>query len=622
MTGPETLAPAAEFAPATDGDWRKLVEAVLKGAPFARLESRTYDGLPIEPLYPRAAGASTIAGRAPGAAWTIMQRVDHPDPAAANVQALDDLQNGATGLALVFAGSFSANGFGLDGAPDHLARALDGVKFDAGITLELDLAPFARDVPQHIADLVKRSADPGTVDIRFGYDPLTAAAIAGKIPLPWHDIAALMARLVRALADAGFKGPFAVGDGRIIHNAGGAEAQELAYALASAVTHLRALEASGMALSAARDAIYFRLAADADQFLTMAKFRAARKLWARIEAACGLGPKPVTIAAETAWRMMTRRDPYVNMLRSAIAVAAAGLGGADSITVLPHTAALGLPDAFARRAARNTQLVLLEEANLFRVGDPAAGSGALEAMTQELCTAAWSLFRDIEAAGGVWSALQAGLVQQRVAAVRAERDKAVARRRDMLTGTNEFPNIQETAPSVLDVAPVKYSVGGPVAVTMAALPHIRLAEPFERLRDASDKIQARSGARPKIFLAALGKPAEFNARANFARNFFEAGGIEAIGGGEAPSPLVDAFKASDSQIACLCGSDKGYDSDAAGAAAALKAAGARHIYLAGRPGAREADLLAAGVQSFIYEGCDALATLNAAYDILGDERVN
>ncbi len=616
MTGAENLPTAADFAPATGEAWRKLVDGVLKGAPFARLESRTYDGLPIEPIYPRATGARTIAGGAPGAAWTVMQRVDHPDPALANAQALDDLQNGATGLALIFAGSVNANGFGLDGSPDHLARMLDGVKPDAGITLELDLAPFARDVPQHVADLLRRGIDPGTIDIRFGYDPLTAAAIAGKIPLPWNDIAALMARLVRTLVAAGFKGPFAVGDGRVIHNAGGAEAQELAYALASAVAYLRALEASGMTLSAARDAIYFRFAADTDQFLTMAKLRAARKLWARIEEACGLAPKPVTIAAETAWRMMTRRDPYVNMLRNAIAVAAAGLGGADSITVLPHTAALGLPDAFARRAARNTQLVLLEEANLFRVADPAAGSGALEAITQELCAAAWSLFREIEIAGGIWSALQTGLVQERVAAVRAERAKAVARRRDMLTGTNEYPNIQETAPAVLDVAPIKFSAGGPVAVTIAALPHIRLAEPFEKLRETSDKIQAQTGARPKIFLATLGKAADFAARVNFAKNFFEAGGIEAIGGDEAPAPLDIAFKASGARIACLCGSDKSYDSDAGGAAAALRAAGARHIYLAGQPGPREADLQAAGVQSFIYGGSDALATLKAAYDIL------
>src|SRR5262249_34888836 len=152
-------------------------------------------------------------------------------------------------------------------------------------------------------------------------------------------------------------------------------AQELAFAVASAVDYLRTLEASGVPLDAARRMIYFRLSADADQFLTIAKFRALRKLWARIEQACGLAPRPAHVAAETVWRMMTSRDPSVNMLRTPIAAAAAGLGGADTITALPHTAALGLPEAFARRVVRNTQLILLEESNLARVADPAAGSG-------------------------------------------------------------------------------------------------------------------------------------------------------------------------------------------------------------------------------------------------------
>jgi methylmalonyl-CoA mutase len=618
MTDPSNPRPAADFAPATGDDWRRLVDAVLKGAPFARLESRTYDGLPIEPLYGRAPKASPVPGRAPGAAWTVMQRVDHPDPAAANAQALDDLKNGATGLVLVFVGSVSANGFGLDASPATLGRVLDGVQLDAGVAIDLNLSPPTRHVVRDFAALVKsRGIAPSKVDLRASINPIGGFAASGHSPKSWAELAPSFAAMVGELATNGFAGPFAVADGRIIHNAGGSEAQELAFALASAVAYLRAFEAGGMALAAARDAIYFRLSADAEQFLTMAKFRAARKLWARIEGACGLAPKPVMIAAETAWRMMTGRDPYVNMLRTTIAVAAAGLGGADSITVLPHTAPLGLPDPFARRIARNTQLLLLEESNLFRVADPAAGSGALEAITHELCTKAWSLFQDIEKEGGVRAALQTGLIQRHVAAVRAEREKAVARRTAVLTGTNEFPNIRETAPAVLDVAPVAPPAEGPAAVTTAALPRIRLAEPFERLRDASDKILARSGARPKIFLAALGKPADFSARANFAKNFFEAGGIEAIGGEDAPSPLADTFKASGAALACLCASDKVYDSEASGATAALKAAGARHIYLAGRPGTREAALQAAGVQSFIYEGCDALATLNAAYDILG-----
>jgi methylmalonyl-CoA mutase len=322
------------------------------------------------------------------------------------------------------------------------------------------------------------------------------------------------------------------------------------------------------------------------------------------------------IAAETAWRMMSRRDAHVNMLRTTIAVAAAGLGGADSVTALPHTAPLGLPDGFARRAARNTQLVLLEESNLSRVADPAAGSGALEALTQQLCATAWSLFQDIEKAGGAWAALQTGLIQRQVAAVRAERQKAVAYRKDILTGATEFPNIYEDTPAVLAVEPVAVPSEAPATSASTPVPRIRLAEPFEALRDASDKILAQTGVRPRVFLATLGPAATFTARANFARNFFEAGGIEAHCRDDDSPPLPAAFMASGAALACLCGSDKTYDSEAESGAAALKEAGARHIYLAGRPGEREGALRAAGVQSFVYEGCDALATLSAAYDIL------
>src|SRR3984957_3892941 len=305
MTAPETSSFAGDFAPATNDDWRKLVAAVLKGAPFERLESRTYDGFTIEPLYERAAAARTIPGRAPGAAWTIMQRVDHPDPAAANAQALDDLENGATGLVLVFAGSVSANGFGLDPSPATLTRALDGIDLTA-VAIDLNLSPATRHVVRDFAALVKaRGIAPAKVDLRASINPIGGFAASGRGPRSWEELAPSFAAMVAELTAAGFRGPFAVADGRIIHNAGGSEAQELAFALASAVAYLRALEAHGMALTAARDAIYFRLSADADQFLTMAKFRAARKLWARVEQACALAPKPAMVTAETAWRMMT-----------------------------------------------------------------------------------------------------------------------------------------------------------------------------------------------------------------------------------------------------------------------------------------------------------------------------
>ncbi|MGA7429367.1 MAG: methylmalonyl-CoA mutase family protein [Xanthobacteraceae bacterium] len=619
MTTAETPSLAGDFAPATRADWRKLVDAVLKGAPFEKLESKTYDGLTVEPLYERDRSAHAITGRAPSQAWTILQRVDHPDPAAANAQALTDLENGATGLILIFAESISANCFGLEPSAAALARVLDGIDLTAGIALDLNLSPSSRHIVGDLADLVKsKGVAPAAVDIRFSINPIGGFAACGTSPRRWPDMAPYFAKMVRGFADDGFRGPLAVADGRVIHNAGGSDAQELAFALASAVTYLRALETGGMILSRARDAIYFRLSADADQFLTMAKFRAVRKLWARVEAACGLTPKPVMVTAETAWRMMTKRDAYVNMLRNAIAVTAAGLGGADAITTLPHTAPLGLPDAFARRAARNTQLLLLEESNLARVGDPAAGSGALETLTEQLCTAAWSQFQEIEKAGGAWAALESGFIQKNAAAILAERQKAAARGKDTLTGTNAYPDMHETTPTVLDVAPLPSKKNGavPIAVSAEPLPRIRLAEPFENLRDRSDAILAKTGARPKVFLANLGKLSEFTARATFAKSFFEAGGIATVSndGFSSLDEMFAAFKASRAAIACLCSSDEVYEREATTAAKAL-APMTKHLYLAGRPADQDA-LKTAGIGTFIFAGGDMVAVLQATYQIL------
>ncbi len=614
----DDLALAAEF-PATDrADWRKLVDAALKGRSFDKLVSKTYDGIAVEPLYERAAGAQPVAGRAPGQPWTIMQRIDHPDPRAANAQALDDLENGATGLTLVFTGSLNANGYGLAATPEVIKQLLDGVQLDAGIVIDLNLSPATRGAVQLLAAYVKESGRaPASVDLRASINPIGGFAASGATPATWSELSKRMAGAIGDLAAQGYRGPFAVADGRIVHNAGGSEAQELAFALAAAVDCLRALEAAGVPLEAARGMIYFRMAADDDEFLTIAKFRAVRKLWARIEEACGLAPKAATVAAETAWRMMTARDPYVNMLRTTIAVAAAGLSGADTISALPHTAALGLPDAFARRVVRNTQLILLEESNLHKVADPSAGGGGIEHLTGALCDAAWALFQIYDDAGGAWASLERGLIQRDVAAVREKRQRDIGRRIKPITGVSDYPNLQEEIAGVLDPVRVAPPNEADAVPSIAPLPSLRLAAPFEALRDASDAILAKTGARPKVFLANLGKLSDFNARATFAKNFYEAGGVEAVmnDGFKSLTELTAAFKASGAKLACLCSSDKIYETQAAEAASALKNAGAI-VYLAGRPGDHESAWNKAGVSTYIYAGCDVLSTLRAAHDMI------
>jgi methylmalonyl-CoA mutase len=316
--------------------------------------------------------------------------------------------------------------------------------------------------------------------------------------------------------------------------------------------------------------------------------------------------------------MLTQRDAYVNMLRATMASFAAGLAGANAITVLPHTLALGLPDAFARRAARNTQLVLLDESNLAKVSDPAAGSGGIESLTQALCEAAWALFQEIEKAGGVFAALEQNLIQRKVAATRVARETSIARCKEVLTGASAFPNLNEAQVAVLNVKAVELAPSGDAKIKFEALSPMRLAAPFEHLRDRSDEILKTKGTRPKVFLASLGTSADFTARATFAGSLFETGGIQAVGseGFADPAALSAAFKASGAALACICSSDKVYAEHAASAAKALQAAGAKHIYLAGRAGEQEASLRAAGVKDFIFAGGDALKILEQAYGLM------
>ncbi|MBX3535302.1 MAG: methylmalonyl-CoA mutase small subunit [Xanthobacteraceae bacterium] len=600
---------AAEFPAATRQDWLKLVESALKGAPFEKkLVSKTYDGISIQPLYERAKDAKRVAGRPDGEPWGVVQRVDIRDPKEANKQALRDLENGATGLKLVLPGSPGDYGFALPASKEALAQAFDEVWLDAA-EIELDVGPLAKDAPLWLAEIAKeRGIDPAKANFRFGLDPLGAIALHGKSSAPWKELAPQFASTVNDLTKRGFKKSLAATDGRIMHASGGSEAQELAYVLACGVEYMRALEAGGSPLNDARQALFFRLAADSDQFLTIAKFRALRKLWARVEEAAALQPQPIFISAETAWRMITKRDPNVNMLRMTMAVAAASFGGANSITALPHTIALGLPDGFARRVARNTQTVLLEESNLFRVGDPAAGSGGIEALTAELCETAWKLFQEIEAAGGLAAALQSGLLQKNVAETRAARERNIAIRKDAITGTSEFPNVNENKEAVLDDKPGAPLI--PFPEISEPLARTRLAEPFEALRDAADAMKER----PKVFLANLGKAADFTTRTTFARNFFEAGGIAAVPGEGLTSPedAVKAFKASGAKLACICSSDEVYDAQAEAVAKALKNAGAS-VWLAGRASDKGAAYKAAGIGGFVYTGCDVIAALKEAH---------
>ncbi|MGW3818238.1 methylmalonyl-CoA mutase family protein [Streptomyces sp. NPDC005046] len=592
------LALAAEFPSATHDQWQLLVEGVLRksgrevssATAEDALSTALEDGLATRPLYtardtatdPGFPGFAPFvrAGRPEGntvGGWDVRQR----HTAADNALVLGDLENGVTSLWLAV---------GEGGIPvSSLEKVLAGVY--------LDLAPVAldagRDVESAARELFRlyeeRGVVPSEVRGNLGADPLGHEARTGAA----MDFAPAASLALRCVDE--YPGLRAVTvDALPYHEAGGSAAQELGASLATGVAYLRELTGAGLSVEQACAQIEFRYAATADQFLTIAKFRAARRLWARVAEVCGApGAGAQVQHAVTSPVMMSRRDPWVNMLRTTVATLAAGVGGADAVTVLPFDHALGLPDAFARRIARNTSTILIEESHLSRVIDPAGGSWYVEKLTDELAHAGWEFFQGIEQNGGQAAALRSGRLGQDLAATWAARSAKLAKRREPITGVSEFPHLAERQ---VERVPAPASPSG-------GLPRVRRDEAYEELRARSDAHLAATGARPRVYLATIGPAAAHTARSTFVANLFQAGGIE---------PVTDGtFEDSGATEACLCSSDALYEEQAASTAEALAAAGARHVFLAGRPGQY------AGVDAYVFAGCDAVAVLSATLDRMG-----
>ncbi|POF31748.1 methylmalonyl-CoA mutase family protein [Roseibium marinum] len=651
FTGPDSFFSSDEEA------WWASVDRALKGAPREKLFSSTEDGLEIAPLYARRPDTPARSLRSDAGDWRVVQRIDIADPDEANAQLLDDLQSGASGLELVLPGALSSNGHAI-GVSDlaGMEALLSDVQPDL-IDIRIDAGPRTPEfLALMLALLERRKLDPSLVAITAGFDPYGWMAVNATARQDFEVITKRMQDLVLSVRDTGSAMRAMNADGSVWHNAGATPAQELAFVLAAAVAHLRQLEDAGLAPQEWAERISMCLVADADQFGTIAKARAIRALWSCVLEAAGLPQSPAALHMTTSYRMLTERDPWVNLLRNTVAAFSSGIGGADSVCVLPHTLAVGLPDGFARRLARNTQSILLEESNLAKVTDPAAGSGAMEDRTEKLCVAAWELFQEIEAAGGLPDALSQGLVQKHIGAAKAELDSKVARRKRPITGVSEFPDLSETAVHVLRDGGGARQALRPELPDLTALPPPgdgrwfaalralalegvslvdpssrkdpekrdpsfpvlqggRIAEPFEELRAAAASFEAATGAPPKIFLASLGTPAQFTPRASWTANAFAAGGIRVAGPAVHASleELLAAFKESGATLACLVSCDDVYEDEAESAARALKAAGAVHLYLAGRPGAREADFAGAGIGTFLYAGCDLLGLLKDAH---------
>jgi methylmalonyl-CoA mutase len=410
--------------------------------------------------------------------------------------------------------------------------------------------------------------------------------------------------------------------------AGASDAQVLAVMLSTAVAYLRAMQRAGMSAEDAAGQFELVLGADAEVFATVARLRAARRVWSTMAEACGIDSRLAapTITVRTLDRQMSRRDPWVNLLRVTASTFAAVVGGADAVITLPFDAELGEPGELGRRLARNTQLLLGEESGVGRVVDPAGGSWYVETLTEQLSVAAWDLFGELEAAGGMPDVLCDGSVAARIAVIREAALVEVAKRRRPLTGVSEFPDVAEEVPLTSP-----RSVGGPIespaserALRCEPLPRVRWAQEFEELRDAADAFTDSGQARPAVFLANLGPVAVHTARATFAKNLFEGGGLAAVTsevgattGFDDGQAAASGFGSSGERLACICSSDDRYAEVAAEVASALKAAGATRVYLAGNPGERREELSAAGVDEFVHVGVDVLEVLRRAHVALG-----
>ena len=595
------------FVTVDRADWVALAEAGLQGRTLASLATITADGIEIAPVYSPDADrdpngsddrfglpgsgdrtrGSSAAGRTTNG-WDVRALVADDGPDAANATVLDELERGSTSVLL------DVEAIGIRSL-DDLDTVLAGVHLEMA-TVALMPGPTSVAAAGWLLDLWEQRGTPTDEQAGLlGLDPLGVAARHGGEPDVGDGVLAIVDR-ARGLPGVR---AFTV-DGTVFADAGASDARELGWTTAGGVAVLRALVDHGLTIDEALDQLAFTWSADADQFRTICRLRAARRLWARVAETSG---------ADTAHRGqvqhamgsavdLTRRDPWGNLLRGTVAAFAAGIGGADAVTVRPFDSVLGRSDAFGRRTARNTQVLLLEESALASVVDPAGGSWYVEDLTSRMADAAWDRFRDVEVAGGIAAALTSGLIGREADACWEARRARLAPRAEAITGVSEFPDLDENLP---ERPPAPSDPSGP-------LPLRRRSEAFEALRDAADAAELT----PTVRLVTVGDLADHTARSTFVTNLYAVAGIRAI-----------AYPASNTgaSVAVVCGSDGGYTAEGVAVVAALRAEGMSRIHLAARAASLDDDLVAAligaGVDEFVHAGSDVIDLMGRTLDVLG-----
>jgi methylmalonyl-CoA mutase len=597
--------------------WRTAVGGVLAKStrrdakdlgpePERLLDTPTYEGFAIRALY---TAFDALPEPAPPGDWPYLRGADILRDVNSGWKVAEAFpSNGADGNAAVLTAlsegvSALVLRVGQSGvAPAQLEQLIAGAYLDLAPVI-LDAGADYTAAADVLLGLVARldANRRATVSIDLGADPLTAP-LSGRESPSLDEVLTVASRVARG----GGVRAITV-DGPAFHNLGASATWELAGSIAAAVAYLRVLDESGLAIPDALRQISFRLAADDDQFMTIAKIRAMRQLWARVAEVVGQRECGAAIVhAETSLPMMTQRDPWVNMLRTTLAAFGAGVGGADTVLVLPFDVAIpggfpGMATSFSRRIARNTQLLLLEESHIGRVLDPAGGSWFVEDLTEQLARQAWQHFQAIEERGGFIDARD--YLADQIAEVAAHRIDDIAHRRTAITGVNQYPNLAEP--------PLPHSDSTPSIR--------RYAAGFEALRDRSDAYLERTGSRPQVLLLPLGPLAEHNIRATFAANLLASGGIEAVNPGPVDAAgVAQALSAAGSPaVAVICGTDKRYAAEAADVIDAARSAGVERIYLAGPEKALEGTANAHRPDNYFTAKIDAVEALSNLLTRLG-----
>ena len=617
-----------DFDPADLDTWTQKATADLKGRPLEKLSGRTDDGLEIRPLYTRSDAVPPTMIGLPGAppfrrgtrslgraqeGPDVRALIERADPESARVLLSEDLARGATSVRLRVA-SPTAHGW-TPGVRLESVSAVAPFLSDvdpAATPIVLEAGGRGIDVARAwVSSLEERGFHPAAVQGGLGLDPIGTLARDGEVP---DGVESFLSRAAALAHDVEVMPRLAVFDvdPDFAHHAGATTAQSLGIALGTGAAYLRALDAAGIDPDRAAGRIAFTWRCDTRFFEQIAALRALRITWNRICEASGTTGRGMQVHAIASERALSRRDPWVNVLRGTTTTFAGLVGGADAVTCPAFDRALGESSPLARRVARNTPIVLGEESHLHRVVDPAGGSWFLENLTAQLALRAWEEFQQLERDGGVLASLRDGTLRQRVDEAWETKRRRVATRREALTGVSEYAKLDERLP---DVAPFPDPGEGvdTQAERLQPWPVRRLGDDFEELRDAADAANA-DGREPRAFLVTLGPLAEHTVRANWITNVLAAGGIAPRDQG----PLEDvenaaaAFEESGLKMAVICGTDERYATMAADVAKALRANGAELVWLAGKPGEHEDSWRGAGVDRFVHLGVDLVEVLREA----------